>query len=492
MQRSAEGTANLLQTTGEIQIKKTYSAFKDDALGTLDATAITDRIRRGEISIDEAIDAAAARAQASQSALQAIVVDDFERAKSRARRPLRKDGLLNSPAFLKDNINLEGLPTRFGSRATSPNPLDITDDLVGQFQAAGLHFIGKSTTPAFGFGCTTEFDDQTSPTKNPWNLSLSAGGSSGGSAALVASGVVPIAHANDGGGSIRIPAALCGIVGLKPSRGRLVRQKKSKSLPIDIISDGVLTRSVRDTANFYYEAERYFKPDHLKPIGLVEGPSKTRLRIGFVFDSLLTQACPDTRKAIESTARMLESLGHHVEETHFQGEPRFATDFSLYWSFLAFTVEAFGGSVFSHPFDPKKLDGLTLGLARNFKANWLATIRSIFYLKRLQKVEASRKWIFDIILSPVLAQTTPKLGYLSPAVPFEELFSRLKQYVGYTPLANALGNPAISLPMAMSEQGHPIGVQLAAPAGEERRLLELAFELEAAKPWPFLWQADSK
>lgn len=467
-----------------------FSTFTDDALGTLDATAITERIQRREISLEEAIDAAISRAKKSENILNAIVIQDYERVKSRAKRPLRSDSLINAPAFLKDNINLAGLPTRFGSQAMPLAPVHNTDELVNQLHAAGLHFIGKSSTPAFGFGCTTEFDDGTPPTRNPWNLAISAGGSSGGAAALVASGVVPIAHANDGGGSIRIPAALCGLVGLKPSRGRLVRQKKAKSMPIDIVSDGVVTRTVRDTANFFYEAERYFAPSGLKPIGRVEGPAKQRLRIGFIFDSLLTKACPETRAAVESTVKALSGLGHHVEETKFQGEPRFAEDFSLYWSFLAFTVQMFGGGIFSNEFDCKKLDGLTRGLADTFKKNPLATLKAIYYLRRLEKNEIFSNWKYDLIVSPVLAKTTPELGELSPAVPFPELFSRLKQYVGYTPVANAVGNPAIALPAAMSKRGDPMGIQISAPAGEERRLLEIAYELEASRPWSSIYQAN--
>lgn len=465
---------------------KQFSAFSNDALGTLDATGITQLIKSGEISLDEAIDASVKRAIKSADVLNAIVISDYDRAKSRARRPLRKDSLLNVPAFLKDNMNLDGLPTRFGSAAMSSKPVTGTDELVNQLHACGLHFIGKSATPAFGFGCTTEFDDETPPTRNPWNLDLSSGGSSGGSAALVASGVVPIAHANDGGGSIRIPAALCGVVGLKPSRGRLARQAKAKALPIDIISDGVITRSVRDTANFFYEAERYYKPDHLKPIGRVEGPAKTRLKIGFIYDSLLTKACPETRKAVETTVKCLSSLGHHVEETKFQGDERFATDFSLYWSFLAFTVEKFGGSVFGGDFDATKLDGLTRGLSKNFKDNWLKAIGSMMHLRRTLNSKKSQQWDYDVVLSPVLARPTPELGHLSPAVPFDELFRRLKEYVGYTPLANAVGNPAIALPLGNSSRGEPMGLQLSAAVGEDRRLLELAFELEAAQPWPSL------
>jgi amidase len=474
-----------------------YSAFVNDVLGTSDATSITEMIHRGDIALDEAIDAAIKRAQASRAILNAVVIDDFERVKSRAKNLLAAKRRsvahqrLNTPAFLKDNLHLEGLPTRFGSNATSPQPSAVTDDLVHQLQACGLHFIGKSTTPPFGFGCSTEFDDGSAPTRNPWNLDLSAGGSSGGSAALVAAGVVPIAHGNDGGGSIRIPAALCGLVGLKPSRGRLIYQKKSKAMPIDIISDGVLTRTVRDTANFYHDAERYFQPKGLKPIGLVEGPSKKRLRIGFVYDSILTKACPQTRLTLESTAKLLSELGHYVEETTFQSEDRFAQDFTLYWSFLAFMVDVFGKAMLSGNFDRKKLDGLTRGLSKNFRDRTWAALKAIRYLRNAANQPLFKTWRYDVILSPVLARTAPELGYLNPGVPFDTLLSRLQEYVGYTPLANVIGNTAISLPMGQSTSGAPIGMQLSAPTGEERQLLELAFELETAKPWPFLFARPS-
>ncbi len=467
-----------------------YSAFTNDALGVLDATAITERIRRREISLEEALDAAVLRAKGAQDVLCAMAATDFDRVKLRAKRFVDPAGLLSVPAFVKDNVNLAGLPTRFGSKATTSRPARMTDGLVAQLEACGLYMIGKSTTPAFGFGCTTEFDDGSSPTKNPWNLSLSAGGSSGGAAALVASGVVPMAHANDGGGSIRIPAAICGLVGLKPSRGRLVRNRKGDLMPIDIVSDGVVTRTVRDTANFFYEAERYFQPPKLSPIGRVEGPSKKRLRVGVIYDSVLTSPCAETRRAVDDTVTLLTSLGHDVEETQFEGPPRFARDFSLYWGFLAFSVERFGPRIFSNDFDPGKLDALTRGLAKHFRKHPVEAIRAISYLRRVKEADFVRTSKYDVVLSPVLARTTPALGVLSPAVPFDVLFERLQQYVGYTPLANVAGTPAISLPLARSRDGEPIGLQFSAPFGEERRLLELAFELEEARPWPQLWSAS--
>jgi amidase len=261
----------------------------------------------------------------------------------------------------------------------------------------------------------------------------------------------------------------------------------SKGLPINIVSDGVVTRTVRDTANFYYEAERYYQPKGMRPIGLVEGPAKKRLRVGVVFDSILTKACAETRAAVESTAGVLSDLGHQVEETVFPGEAGFAGDFTYYWSFLAFSTEYFGKFVFSPDFDRGKLDHLTRGLSRNFRDNILAGVKSMYALRNLSHSPALKAWNYDVIVSPVLAKVTPELGYLNPGVPFEELLARFQQFVGYTPLANIMGNTAMSLPMGRSKNGSPIGVHLAAEAGAERRLLEVAFELEAAKPWPFLY-----
>lgn len=180
----------------------------------------------------------------------------------------------------------------------------------------GYICLGKSTLPEFGFNASTE-PAQGDPTRNPWNLDYSCGASSGGAAALVAAGVVPIAHANDGGGSIRIPAACCGLVGLKPTRGRVVDNDAARDLPVNIISDGVVTRSVRDTAGFLAYAESWFKNRKLPAIGHVQGPPSGRqLRIGLVLDSINGHppTDPETRLTVEQTARYLEKLGGHIIE----------------------------------------------------------------------------------------------------------------------------------------------------------------------------------
>lgn len=461
---------------------KTFSAFTDDCLGTHDATEVARLLAKKEISAEEAAKAAVARARKAASVLNAMVVDLGDAALAKAKVP--SSGLFAGvPAFLKDNVDLAGVPTRFGSAAMPSSPKLKTSGVTAQLLATGLNFIGKSATPAFGFGCSTEFDDGREPTRNPWHLDHSAGGSSGGSAALVAAGVVPIAHANDGGGSIRIPAAMCGLVGLKPSRGRLVLQEKAEKMPINIVSDGVVTRTVRDTARFFHAAEQVYQDASLPPIGLVEGPGKKRLRIGFITDSILTKACDETRAAVLAVAKTLEGSGHKVEEIAVPAPASFAEDFTMYWCLLAFGVETMGKRLFGAEFDKKKLDGLTLGLSGRFKKGFWKVPFAVHRLKKAREQIARRTEGLDLVLSPVIARVPPPLGHLTPAVPFDELLRRLQNYVGYTPIANATGVPAISLPLAMSQAGLPIGLQFSAGIGEERQLLELAYELEALKPW---------
>lgn len=471
-----------------------YSAFTEDALGTHDATDLCAMLARREVSALELTEAAIARAEKA-SPLGAIAHPTFDLARDRAlqfgaRSAAAPAGYLGGlPSFLKDNVELAGTPTGFGSNAVPRNPQISSCKLADHYVEAGLNFLGKSAMPPFGFCCSTEFSDGTPPTRNPWNLAYSAGGSSGGAAALVAAGVVPIAHANDGGGSIRIPAAMCGLVGLKPSRGRMVLRPVSQRMPVDIFSDGVLTRSVRDTARFFHAIESVYRAPQLPPIGLVEGPGRARLRIGVYYDSLYTHACPQTRQAVRETAHALEKAGHRLEEIPIPLNQEFAEDFTLYWDFLAFTVATFGRQTFGAAFNPEGIDPFTLGLARRFR---LGFWRLPLALRRLRRAHASSLAHIrgmDAVLSPVIAQVTPKLGALNPGLPFTELFSRLESLVGYTPLENATGAPAIALPAALSKEGLPIGIQLSSTAGMERRLLELAFELESLRPWSPLFAA---
>ncbi|MDX1804217.1 MAG: amidase [Alcanivorax sp.] len=458
-------------------------AFRDDILADHDATALAALIARGDIHPREALAAALARLDQVEPRLNALALDNRENALKEAEKNTFSGFFAGVPSLIKDNTDTAGHPTGHGAAAVHPRPARRTSAFARQYLAQGFNLLGKSRMPEFGFNGSTEFDGA-DPTRNPWHTAYSSGGSSGGTAALVAAGVVPLAHGNDGGGSIRIPAAACGLVGLKPSRGRLVDGEAARALPINIVSEGVLTRSVRDTANFFHAAEQHYRNRKLPTVGRVQGPGQARLRIGIMPDSITgTRSCPQTRAAVADTATLLESLGHRVAEAQIPLPQRFVDDFLLYWAFLSFMVSRFGRHMLSPDFNAAELDNLSQGLARYFRAHLKSTPAMLWQLRRTQRTYAQAFRHYDAILSPVVAHTTPELGYLSPAQPFETLMERLVAYTSFTPANNAAGSPAISLPLAQTDTGLPIGIMLSGRHGGERQLLELAFELEAARPF---------
>lgn len=462
-------------------------AFTNDALGHDDAVGLSARIKRGTCSVDEALQASLQRLQQVDPQLNAAVAYNLEQARQRAQATAKNGLLYGVPTFIKDNLDLAGYPTLMGSDALQPAVARVDGAVTQQILSSGLIALGKSRMPEFGLNASTEFMRQP-PARNPWHLDYSTGASSGGSAALVAAGVVPIAHANDGGGSIRIPAACCGLIGLKPTRGRLLRQDASKVMPIDLVVDGVVTRSVRDTAYFFAEAERYYRNPKLPALGLVTYPSQTRLRIGVLYDSPIgSQTDPEIRHAVKQTASLLERLGHQVEECSIPFGRQFADDFTTYWGMLAFLLMQFGEKIFATPVAREQLDHLTHGLSTFYRQRLLTTPQVIYRLHRAKARYAEVFSRYDVIVSPVLAHATPEIGYLSPQQDFDQLLKRLLDYVSFTPINNITGSPAISLPMGRTAQGLPIGVHFASADGQERRLLELAYQLEAAQPWQHLY-----
>ncbi|AXI02686.1 amidase [Aquirhabdus parva] len=464
---------------------------KSDVMGDHDAVALSELLLKGEISPLELTRAAIERAKAAEPYIHAIQEEAFDlaiiQAKSQQNLICQNSTNLYSifagiPFFVKDNTDVLGMKTTQGSHAFTPKIASQHSPLTQLFIDQGFNILGKSTLPEFGLNASTEFVGQPA-TRNPWNLDYSSGASSGGSAALVASGVVPIAHANDGGGSIRIPAACCGLVGLKPSRGRLMSPPQAAIFPINIISEGVVTRSVRDTAHFYASAEQYYQNKKLPALGLIERPNSKRLRIGILFDSIRSKTDAETRHTLSSTAKLLEGLGHHVTEISMPVASTFTDDFLQYWAMLSFLVSKLGRVAFNKDFDSQKLEPLTFGLMQHFKKNFFHTPKAISRLKQSARDYEKSFDQFDVIMTPVLAHTTPKIGYLGPDVPFDKLLERLLDYVAFTPIQNITGTPAISLPMGVSQVGLPIGVHFCGKYGDERTLIELAYELELAQPW---------
>src|SRR4051794_10570015 len=333
-------------------------AFTDDALSDHDAVAVADLIRKGEISAREAAEAAVARAEKVEPELNAVVYANYDRLE-----PSTVDGLLAGvPTYVKDNTDVRGMPTNHGTAAYVGKPAAKDGPYARQYLGTGMTVLGKSRLPEFGLNAGTEFADA-EPTHNPWDPGYSPGASSGGSAALVASGVVPIAHANDGGGSIRIPAACCGLIGLKPSRGRHHNADQARSMPINLVSEGVVTRSVRDPATFTAAIERDWRNPALPPIGLVEGPADRRLRVGVLTSSLGgVEADADTSATVAETAARLAKMGHEVEPAVMPVGEEFVEDFVTYWGLLAFFASALGRRALDKEFDSDKLDGFTKGL----------------------------------------------------------------------------------------------------------------------------------
>lgn len=466
-------------------VDTTAHSFRDDVLADRDAVALAELIARKELSAREVVEASIARAQQVQPRLIAIESNRFERALDEAKNP-SPGFFAGVPTFIKDNADVEGLPTNHGSAALDGQPARGTDPYIQQYLSPGFVCLGKSTLSEFGLNATNE-PVGGEPTRNPWNTDHTTGASSSGSAALVAAGVVPLAHANDGGGSIRIPAACCGLVGLKPTRGRHVVSDMARSMPLNLIGQGVVTRSVRDTAYFQAEVEKSYRNRKLPAIGLVEGPAKRRLRIGFAIDSVTDKPTdPATRAAVEQAAALLRELGHEVVPAPVPVTDRFAEDFLLYWQALAFAISAGGKRVFGPSFDRSKLDDFTRGLSKAFMRRFYGLPLALRRLKKSQATYAKVFEVYDVMLSPVLASTPPRIGYLSPSLPYEELLDRLMGFASFTPLANATGAPAISLPWGLTDANVPIAVHLAATHGDERTLLELSYEIEEAHPWPKL------
>jgi amidase len=447
-----------------------------------DAVGLAERIRAKDVSVAEVIELAIAATEAVNPEINAVAHHIFEAARSRAATDLG-GAFAGVPMFVKDTDSLAGTPTRMGSRAMPDVPAKRSSVFVDKILLSlGFVPVGKSTLPEFGLTGTTE-SLLMGPTRNPWNLGHSTGGSSGGAGALVASGVLPMSHANDGGGSIRIPAAWCGLVGLKCSRGRLPGLEGSESMPVDIGAQGMLSRSVRDTAAFFAAAER-IHPTGLPEIGSVEGPSRERLRVGFFTEAPGAEPCdPEVVEAVRRAANLMAGLGHEVEEISNPFDAALLDDFFIFWGFLPFALRFTGRFVMGRGFRFREVDEWTRGMAGYFGRNLLRAPGAIRRLRNSGSAMASAFQSHDLLLSPVLTKSSLPIGTIAPDHPFEEVFETLRPIASFTPYQNASGAPALSLPVGVGGNNLPMSVHVAAPFGMERRLLEVAYEFEHAAPW---------
>ncbi len=462
----------------------------------LDATAMAGLVRTGEASPAELVDAAIERIERLNPELNAVITPRFEAARAEASGRVPDGPFRGVPFLLKDLLCHSAGDPMYEGMAFLRDLGHVEEEdtiLAARFRRAGFVFLGKTNTPELGILPTTE-PDAFGPTRNPWAPDRSTGGSSGGSAAAVASGMVPAAHGNDGGGSIRIPASECGLVGLKPSRGRTSLGPAFGDVMSGLVCEHALTRSVRDCAGILdavagpAPGDPYHAPQPRRPYVEEVGADPGRLRIGMFASVPFGEVHPDCAAAAADTAGLLESLGHHVEAAH----PAVLEDADLTGNFL--TVWSVGtawnldywGRRHGRQVREEDVEPLTWALAdggRSFAGpQYLAAVE---WLQRFTRKMAS--WWesgFDLLVTPTIAEPPPTLGQFTspPDNPLAGLF-RAGALVPFTPPFNVTGQPAVSLPLGWSAGGLPIGSQLVAAYGREDLLIRVASQLETARPW---------
>ncbi len=459
----------------------------------LDATAQAELVRGGEVSAAELVEAAIGRIEAVNPRLDAVIRTRFAQARAEAAGKLPDGPFRGVPILFKDlGCVVEGEETAFGVGPMRQLAWPVTSYLAASFRAAGFIPLGRTNVPEMGTTVTTEARSFP-PARNPWDPGRSTGGSSGGSAAAVASGMVAVAHASDGGGSIRIPASECGMVGLKPTRGRVSQGPMVGESWAGGTIDGVVTRTVRDAAGVLdvistrQPGEPYYAPALRRPLTKEAGADPGQLRIG-VLDRPGAEEYlddPECRAAVAAVAKLLETLGHHVEESAPEAmfEHAFARHFN---TIIAADTEAtfrafemlLGRRISEAEIEPRNaayrqagtaMDALTYLQSRAWIGTWAR--RMAHWFDR-----------YDLLVTPTLGAPPPELGWFTAAGPDLE-GPRIASFIPYTAQFNMTGQPAVSLPLHWTPGGLPVGVQLVAGYGREDLLIKVASQLEQAAPW---------
>jgi len=467
----------------------------DDDLTWADATEQAALVDRGEVSPLELVESAIERIERVNGTVNAVIHERFEQARAEARLAVKPGPFRGVPLVLKDwGCRSAGDPYHVGSRFLRRIGWRAEHDsvLTTKFRSAGFLIVGRTNTPELAMSMTTE-PLAYGPTHNPWNLDNSPGGSSGGSAAAVAAGLVPVAHANDGGGSIRIPASACALVGLKPTRGRVSQGPDAGSSWGGALIDHALTRTVRDSAATldliagYVPGDPYTAPSHALPFAANVGADPGPLRVGLLDHAIAgdVELHPECATAVRATGLLLERLRHRVEE----GSPVALRDpdFGIHFGNMVSACCAADldelANMTGQVVPDEDVERHTLDVAARGRAlPASAYVSSLAWLQRFER-RMSSWWAedgFDLLVTPVLAAPPPALGWLTTPGLSGPRTARLVQFVRQY---NATGQPAISLPLHWTPDGLPVGVQLIARYGREDVLIRVAAQLEQAQPW---------
>jgi amidase len=465
-----------------------------DELMYLDAMAQAKLVRRGELSALDLVDASIARIEKLNPSINAVIATFFERAREQAAQASADGPFAGVPLLLKDIVaEYEGTPLSEGSAFLANHYVSPTDsELVRRYRKAGFIIVGKTNTPEFALLPTTE-PAHFGPSRNPWNTDMTTGGSSGGSTAAVAAGMVAVAHGNDGGGSIRVPASCCGLVGLKPTRGRNPLGPYIGDAANGLLCDHVVTRSVRDTAAILdatagpAPGDPYWPRTPDRPFAAEVTTLPKRLRIGLGTQPPTGATThPDCVAAAEATARLCEELGHEVVEAspNIDGARLYKAFGSVWAGFLCWAIKDYAARMGREP----KEEHFELATWRTFlhgerqsSGDYLLAVQA---LQQISRDVAGFYDDYDVWLTPTLAQPPMPLGYFDyTRDTSRQHIARLAEYTCFTLIGNATGQPGISLPLHWNDDGLPIGVQFLGRYGDEATLLQIAAQLERANPW---------
>jgi amidase len=469
-------------------------------LAFLDATAQAELVRRKEVSPRELVDAAITRIEAVNPQLNAVITPLFDKARTQAESATLSAGPFRGVPFLLKDLGCHsaGDPYHQGMRFLRDLKWVAKNDtyMAAKLRAAGFIFVGKTNTPELAILPTTE-PEAYGPTHNPWDLNRSPGGSSGGAAAAVAAGMVPAAHANDGGGSIRVPAGMCGLVGLKPSRGRVSLGPDYGEMWQGMAIEHVVTRSVRDSAAILdaiagsMPGDPYTAPLPARPFHQEVGADPGKLRIGMMTRAPggIMAVHPECVAATQDAANLLAELGHTVEESYPTALDASHERARHFWTILT-------ASIATHLDAVEQETGKTIGPQDVELYTWTSreigrTRTATRYVQALTWLQAHSRQIaawwndgFDLLLTPTIAELPPLLGQFTataenPLAPGR----RSEALASFTPAFNITGQPGISLPLYWSAEGLPVGIHLVAAYGREDLLIQVASQLEQARPW---------
>jgi amidase len=464
-----------------------------DDLAFLDATAQAELVRRKEVSAVELVEAAIARIERLNPSLNAVIAPMYEQARTAAAGSLPGGPFTGVPFLLKDlQAAYAGVALTSGSSFLRDFVPAHDSELVVRLKRAGLVIVGKTNTPEFGILPTTE-PRLFGPSRNPWDTNRTTGGSSGGSAAAVAAGMVPMAHANDGGGSIRIPASCCGLFGLKPTRARNPLGPNFGDVFSGLVAEHAVTRSVRDSAALLDATsgpdlgDPYWAPPPARPFLQEVGADPGRLRIAF------TAAAPtgvpvhaDCVSAVREAAALCAELGHEVEEATpvIDGE-MLRQAFMTMWAAGNAAILDGAALALRRVLAPEHFEPLTWALAEmGRRRNGADYLLALNWLQRVARDVARFFTSYDVWLTPTLGEPPVPLGTFdaAPDNPMQGMM-RAATFVPFTPICNATGQPAMSVPLFWNAEGLPVGAHFVGRFGDEATLFRLAAQLETARPW---------